>query len=199
MSDAFERQFRPRDTTSSSQASSQRHGLPSSTGSFRHRPAGNGLATNGIEPGTSMYRPDWELSQQEALREFQQHKYQREQPHPFQAAIQQSAPTIPTSPAAQLDLVRRGAAETARAVQVGRAHIVQCQNCQARLQAPIQYALVYCPSCGVVSPGRSYVPTTSMSASSNSSGYASSEQGPTSPGGSSLQGGDASSDRKSWN
>jgi ribosomal protein L37AE/L43A len=203
MSDAFERQFRPRDTSlSQSQPSSQRHRLTSSSGSFRHRPAGNGhdaLAPNGVNSGSSTYRTEWELSQQEALREFQQQKYQQEQSHPYRAAIQQSAPTIPSSPGTQMDLVRRGAAETARAVQIGRAHIVQCQNCQARLQAPIQYALVYCPSCGMVSPGRSYVPITSASASSNSSGYASSEQGPTSPGGSSLQGGDASSDRKSWN
>lgn len=203
MSDAFERQFRPRDA-SWAQPSAQRHRLASSSDSFRHRPNGSGpdtLPPNSVDHRHSAYRPEWERSQQEALREFQQQKYLQEQPHPYRGAIQQLSPTIPYSPASQLDLVRRGAAETARAVQVGRAHIVQCQNCQARLQAPIQYALVYCPSCGMVSPGRSYVPSTIESASSNinSSGYASSEHGATSPSGSSLQGGDASSDRKNWN
>ena len=50
-------------------------------------------------------------------------------------------------------LVRRGILETERAVQSGKAHVVNCQGCGTRMQAPIHYSLVYCQSCGVVSPG----------------------------------------------
>jgi predicted RNA-binding Zn-ribbon protein involved in translation (DUF1610 family) len=55
----------------------------------------------------------------------------------------------------QQDMVRRGLVETQRAVQEGRAHVVQCQGCGERLQAPVHYSLVYCPTCGVISPGQS--------------------------------------------
>jgi hypothetical protein len=55
----------------------------------------------------------------------------------------------------QQDMVRRGLVETQRAVQEGRAHVVQCQGCGERLQAPVSYSLVYCPTCGVISPGQS--------------------------------------------
>jgi predicted RNA-binding Zn-ribbon protein involved in translation (DUF1610 family) len=53
------------------------------------------------------------------------------------------------------DMVRRGLVETQRAVQEGRAHVVRCQGCGERLQAPVHYSLVYCPTCGVISPGQS--------------------------------------------
>ena len=53
----------------------------------------------------------------------------------------------------QHDLVRMGLLETQRAVQEGYAHIVECQGCGGRLQAPVHYSLVYCPACGVISPG----------------------------------------------
>ncbi|KAL7561220.1 hypothetical protein ACA910_004142 [Epithemia clementina (nom. ined.)] len=52
-------------------------------------------------------------------------------------------------------IVQKGQEATANAIRNGQTHIVLCQGCNARLQAPIQSSLVYCPSCGCVSPGQS--------------------------------------------
>jgi hypothetical protein len=193
MSEAFERQFRPRDDLLSRRDASLQQA--SMSGSFRRRPVSSSLASGPT-------RPAWELSQQEALEEIQRHQHQREQSTRLHAREQPLVPMIPLIPAAELDLVRRGATETARAVEGGRAHIVQCQNCRARLQAPIQYALVYCPNCGMVSPGRSYVPTlggaptSGTQTSINSDG----QHNPPEDGfrGRSHHGDDGSSDARSW-
>jgi hypothetical protein len=197
MSEAFERQFRPRDAPRGQNSVSQQQ--TSLAGSFRRRPASS-------SGGANQTRPEWELSQQEALRQFQRQKHQREQPQLLHTRDQPSAPMIPSIPSPELDLVRRGAAETARAVQGGRAHIVQCQNCRARLQAPIQYALVYCPNCRMVSPGQSYVPTPGPASTSgasgqtgrNSAGQRNLPYPPAEGGGRRFYGDDGSSDARSW-
>ena len=49
-------------------------------------------------------------------------------------------------------LERRGALETRQAISNGNAHIVKCQGCSGRLQAPVHYSLVFCPKCQTVSP-----------------------------------------------
>jgi hypothetical protein len=49
-------------------------------------------------------------------------------------------------------LLERGTQETQEAIASGRAHIVKCRNCGAKLQAPVSYSLVYCPRCQTVSP-----------------------------------------------
>jgi hypothetical protein len=69
------------------------------------------------------------------------------------------APPPPTTSVSRQDsnerrreLVERGTAETQRAISTGQAHIVTCQGCKGRLQAPISYSLVYCPRCQIISP-----------------------------------------------
>jgi hypothetical protein len=52
------------------------------------------------------------------------------------------------------EMLRRGQLETIGAIRTGRAHVIECHGCNERLQAPIHYSLVYCISCGVVSPGK---------------------------------------------
>jgi hypothetical protein len=49
-------------------------------------------------------------------------------------------------------LLERGTIETQEAISSGRAHIVKCRKCGARLQAPVSYSLVFCPKCETVSP-----------------------------------------------
>lgn len=108
---------------------------------------------------------DWETSQHLAMAEYQRSQsaypwqpQQQQQPPQRIITPTESSPLYPdlSSHSAHYrrsDLLSQGVDETARAVREGRAHIVQCQGCYTRLQAPIDYALVYCPSCGVVSPG----------------------------------------------
>lgn len=50
------------------------------------------------------------------------------------------------------EMVREGHRETEQAVQSGRARIVECQGCHGHLLTPTGYQLVFCPTCGVVSP-----------------------------------------------
>jgi hypothetical protein len=59
------------------------------------------------------------------------------------------------------DLLQRGSYETQQAIRRGEAHVVQCQGCGGRLQAPISYALVYCPECHTVSPAQTYMASSS--------------------------------------
>ena len=51
------------------------------------------------------------------------------------------------------EIVMRGQQETVEAIQAGQSHVIQCRGCGVRLQAPVHYSLVYCPTCGFVSPG----------------------------------------------
>jgi len=85
---------------------------------------------------------DWEQSQQMALSEYQPHHSEPRQERAEDDVQRQ-------------EMLRRGQEETERAIRSGQAHVVQCQGCRGRLQAPVHYSLVYCPTCGVVSPGQS--------------------------------------------
>jgi hypothetical protein len=51
------------------------------------------------------------------------------------------------------DLLQRGNQETRSAIASGRAHVVMCQGCDSRLHAPMNYSLVFCPTCNTISPG----------------------------------------------
>ncbi len=49
-------------------------------------------------------------------------------------------------------LETRGATETRQAISNGDSHVVKCNGCNRRLQAPLHYSLVFCPKCQTVSP-----------------------------------------------
>ena len=49
-------------------------------------------------------------------------------------------------------LETRGATETRQAISNGDSHVVKCNGCSRRLQAPLHYSLVFCPKCQTVSP-----------------------------------------------
>ena len=117
-------------------------------------------------PMTTSSTAGWQESQQHALSE---HSYRRRQINrPASPPSNRSLP--PLSTAGTMDrslrgerghsdtltehelerrqIVQKGQEETANAIRTGQSHVVLCRGCNARLQAPIQYALVYCPSCG---------------------------------------------------
>ncbi|GKY97705.1 hypothetical protein MPSEU_000728700 [Mayamaea pseudoterrestris] len=141
----------------------------------RSQPNSAYLQTNTIRP-MSADPDDWEFSQRQELLELERQRMLRLQ----QMGRAQLSPSVMemqernhylwqenhlvsslplTSPSshdlwAQSDLLRRGQVMTQRAVLSGRSHIILCQGCGNRLQAPVHSSLVYCPSCGVVSPGQ---------------------------------------------
>lgn len=49
-------------------------------------------------------------------------------------------------------LETRGITETRKAISNGSSHVVKCKGCRVRLQAPVDYSLVFCPKCQTVSP-----------------------------------------------
>ncbi|VEU35618.1 unnamed protein product [Pseudo-nitzschia multistriata] len=49
-------------------------------------------------------------------------------------------------------LETRGTTETRHAISNSSSRIVRCKGCQRRLQAPVHYALVFCPKCRTISP-----------------------------------------------
>jgi hypothetical protein len=59
-----------------------------------------------------------------------------------------SDPSRPT----RYGALQQGLHDTEQAVWAGQARIVRCLGCCGLLQAPAQYELVCCPTCGVVSP-----------------------------------------------
>jgi ribosomal protein L37AE/L43A len=153
------------------------------------RESGGGSTMN-IPTTTSnnMSMMDYLLSQQLAMEEWQHvprpplRRASSEQPPSTSAATPNNRQDVPyrvsmdhyTSPnhshsnhtstsrnSSKDDLLQRGSYETQQAIRRGQAHVVQCQGCRGRLQAPISYALVYCPECHTVSPGQTYMASSS--------------------------------------
>ena len=93
---------------------------------------------------------DWQESQRNALSEYAT-TYRRQE---RQYRSSTNIPDIEESqPQSQQELqrrqiVERGQEETADAIRTGQSHVVLCRGCNSRLQAPVQYSLVYCPACG---------------------------------------------------
>mmetsp|Transcript_15410 Transcript_15410/g.37949 ORF Transcript_15410/g.37949 Transcript_15410/m.37949 type:complete len:861 (+) Transcript_15410:346-2928(+) len=89
---------------------------------------------------------DFVLQQQRAMEQFAAQKNQ-----PAGGAASAKPPPLDHE-RGRNSLVQRGTAETHVAISNGKAHIVTCVGCQANLQAPIAYSLVFCPNCQTVSP-----------------------------------------------
>lgn len=143
LQDAFERQFRQTSSRPAYQPPQQ----------LRTGPVATPLRPYSSQQ-LSRQPSDWELSQLQALSEYQ-HQRRDTMTATTGAWQSQSLPSQSDDHRQhRQELVRRGVNETERAIQMGSSHIVECQGCRGRLQAPIHYALVYCPACGVVSPGR---------------------------------------------
>ena len=49
-------------------------------------------------------------------------------------------------------LETKGETETRVSISDGTSHSVKCQGCNRRLLAPMNYSLVFCPKCRIVSP-----------------------------------------------
>jgi hypothetical protein len=69
----------------------------------------------------------------------------------LEPAVQRSQDLVRPRPPE--DLLQRGNQETRSAIASGRAHVVLCQGCNSRLHAPMNYSLVFCPTCNTISPG----------------------------------------------
>ena len=125
----------------------------------------------------SKHDPDWEAEQRVALEIFQ--KQQREMLQrsardngttnssksgehfyhttghidlPSQRGLQHSQNIQLQRHDLHNEILERGHRETANAIRSGQAHMIRCEACAERLQAPIHYSLVYCPKCGHVTP-----------------------------------------------
>ncbi|KAL3919162.1 MAG: hypothetical protein SGILL_003891 [Bacillariaceae sp.] len=123
---------------------SPRNTIPAESSSSFHAPTMNAApsASSGSDPG------DFLTSQQRAMEEYQQ---SRGPTTTGQSRGRTKEPPPPASEEAE-ELLLKGAMETQQAISSGRAHIVKCKKCGARLQAPVSYSLVYCPQCQTVSP-----------------------------------------------
>jgi hypothetical protein len=115
---------------------------------------------------SALMTPDWKVSQQRALEEFEL-RMSGTEPSSSSSSAAAAAVSLPHhSPRRnggrpnteeemeRRDMLRRGQDATVAAVRMGRFHIVQCRGCQGQLQAPVHSSLVYCPACGHVSPGQ---------------------------------------------
>ncbi|KAG7344299.1 hypothetical protein IV203_022307 [Nitzschia inconspicua] len=94
---------------------------------------------------------DFLVSQQKALEEYQR-KRQSKTGAASSDHSQREMRRTRLSDVYRENLLVKGAIETQQAIATGRAHTVRCITCEARLQAPVSYALVYCPRCETISP-----------------------------------------------
>ncbi|KAG7370822.1 hypothetical protein IV203_019392 [Nitzschia inconspicua] len=94
---------------------------------------------------------DFLVSQQKALEEYQR-KRQSKNEAASSDHSQREMQRTQLSDVDRENLLVKGAIETQQAIATGRAHTVRCITCEARLQAPVSYALVYCPRCETISP-----------------------------------------------
>jgi hypothetical protein len=125
-----------------SKAQAQSYSIPAPSSNLRLQ------GTNALASSRSNVRTtnDFLISQQKAMEEYERNRKQTTK-EPTSGRMKDP----PLSKDAE-ELLLRGAMETQQAISSGRAHIVKCQKCGARLQAPINYSLVYCPQCQTVSP-----------------------------------------------
>ena len=93
---------------------------------------------------------DFLVSQQKAMEEWSE-KASTTSSRPG-LAEKQSSSRSQDSNERRRELVERGTVETQHAITAGQAHIVTCQGCKGRLQAPVTYSLVFCPKCQTISP-----------------------------------------------
>jgi Ubiquitin interaction motif len=91
---------------------------------------------------------DFLVSQQKALEEYQRNRDTKQSAASTQTDMKR--PSL--SDVYRENLLVQGTIETQQAISSGRAHTVKCRKCGARLQAPLSYALVYCPKCETISP-----------------------------------------------
>ena len=134
-----------------SQAESHNHLRPAPPNDIRPY-VSNPTTTSGRHTRNTSVDPrgngpnDFLISQQKALEEYKRNRSQTAT-RPAPARMKDPPPSQEAD-----ELLLKGAMETQQAISSGRAHIVKCQKCGARLQAPLNYSLVYCPQCQTVSP-----------------------------------------------